>query len=232
MYPEFISSFLTQSEYNQTILAIGETLVMVAVPGSLAILFGGILGLILFILRPDQKFYNKNKKVTNKIYYILDFLVNITRSVPFIILMIALLPLTRILLGKSIGTLAACVPLTIAAIPFLARIFESACLTVSKSVIEAAESMGASVWQIVVYIVLPEAKIAFINGTSLVLVTLVGYSAMAGALAGGGLGALAFNYGYQRFNNKIILITVVLMVLLVQCLQSLNNYICKRYNHA
>lgn len=232
MYPEFINNIINTKELYLIFISILETLQMIFIPGGLAIIFGGLLGLLLYILRSDQNYFDSNIKFIksrNKIYNILDLIVNIGRSIPFIILMIALLPFTKFIIGKSIGTMASCVPLTIAAIPFMARIVENACITVNKGVIEAAISMGASVKQILFYVILPECKISIINGASLMLITLVGYSAMAGTLAGGGLGALAFNYGYQRFNNKIILITVILMLVLVQLLQYLNNYICKKY---
>jgi len=225
-----LNQFLTDPLTTQVLEAIGETLILLFVPGIFAVLFGGLLGLALFVLRKDQKFFHA-KKSQVYLYRMLDVIVNVGRSIPFIILMIALLPLTRLLVGTTIGTVAACVPLAIAAIPFMARIVENGCLNVSKGVIEAAHSMGASTAQILWYVILPEAKINIINGTGIMLIALVGYSAMAGTLAGGGLGALAFNYGYQRFNNNIIIITVILIVLLVQIIQYITNLICKYYSH-
>lgn len=226
MFQNFINYF-SDPLVGQFLQAIVETAIMVIIPGFLAILLGGILGLVLYILRPDQNYFH------NKLYLynVLDFIVNVGRSIPFIILMIAVLPFTRFVIGKTIGTLAACVPLTLAAIPFMARIVESACLNVSPGIIQAATGMGASTAQILRYVILPETKINIINGAGLMLVTLVGYGSMAGALASGGLGALAFNYGYQRFNNTVILVTVILIVLIVQILQYLTNYICQRYSH-
>ncbi len=225
-----INQFLNEPLTWQVLLAIWETFILLLIPGFFAVIIGSVLGLTLFILRADQKFFHTNKAQLY-LYRILDFIVNIGRSVPFIILMIALLPLTRLLVGTTIGTMAACVPLAIAAIPFMARIVENSCLNVSKGVIEAAHSMGATTVQILWYVILPEAKINIINGTGIMLIALVGYSAMAGTLAGGGLGALAFNYGYQRFNNNIIIITVILIVLLVQLIQYTTNAICKHYTH-
>jgi ABC-type methionine transport system permease subunit len=213
--------------FAQVITALLETIQLVLIPGVIAIICGGLLGLLLFVLRPDQDFFNNNWQY---LYKLLDFIVNIGRSIPFIILMIAILPFTRLVAGTTIGTLAACVPLSVAAIPFMARMVENACLNVNRGVIEAANSMGASIMQILFYVILPESKINIINGIGIMLVALVGYSSMAGTLAGGGLGALAFNYGYQRFNNTIILITVILILLIVQILQYLNNYICKYYS--
>lgn len=232
MAQEFInslSSYFTDPLTWQILTAVVETFVLLLIPGFFAVIFGGLLGLTLFILRPDQAFFKLT--ATKYIYKLLDFIINIGRSIPFIILMIAILPFTRLVAGTTIGTLAACVPLTIAAIPFMARIVENACLNVSQGVIEAANSMGASTAQILWYVVLPESKINIINGIGIMLIALVGYSSMAGALAGGGLGALAFNYGYQRFNNNIIIITVVLIVLMVQCIQYFTNYLCKHYTH-
>ncbi|MBP9721817.1 MAG: ABC transporter permease [Gammaproteobacteria bacterium] len=227
-----LSGFINLSDplLVQVLMAFFETLELILIPGLLAIIFGGALGLVLYILRPNQDLF-KQYSYSKYLYNLLDFVVNIGRSIPFIILMIAILPFTRLIAGTTIGTLAACVPLTIAAIPFMARIVENACINVNRGVIEAAHSMGASTTQIVFYVVLPESKINIINGIGIMLIALVGYSSMAGTLAGGGLGALAFNYGYQRFNNTVILITVVLILLIVQIIQYLNNRICKYYSH-
>ena len=210
----------------QVILAVLQTLQMVIIPGTLAVILGGILGLCLFVSRPDQRFYKNSKFV----YKILDLTVNVGRSIPFIILMIAILPLTRLLIGSTIGSIAACVPLTLTAIPFMARVFEHAFLNVSKGVIEAAISMGATTNQILFYVILPESKINLINGIGLMLVTLVGYSAAAGTLAAGGLGALAHNYGYQRFDNNMILVTVVLIIVIVQLIQYLSDRVARSYS--
>jgi D-methionine transport system permease protein len=145
------------------------------------------------------------------------------RALPFVILMIAVLPLTKWLVGRTIGTVAACVPLTLTAIPFMARVVENACAGVHPGLIEAGQSMGATPRQIVWRIVVPESQISILNGIILMLIALIGYSAMAGTLAGGGLGALAFNYGYQRFRNDIMLMTVLCMVVLVQGVQWLGD---------
>ncbi len=214
----------------QVVDALLESLELIFIPGVIAVLLGSALGLVLYVLRPNQRIF-KNFKYSRYVYYILDFFVNIGRSIPFIILMIAILPFTRFVAGTTIGTIAACVPLTVAAVPFMARIVENACLNVNKGVIEAAHSMGASTYQILRYVVLSESKINIANGIGIMLIALVGYSSMAGTLAGGGLGALAFNYGYQRFNNNIILITVILILFIVQMIQYLNNLICKKYSH-
>lgn len=222
---EFIHNYFS-IKTAQTIVAILETIEMIVIPGVLAVIFGGLLGLCLFILRADQNFYKNGKWI----YKMLDLIVNIGRSVPFIILMIAILPFTRFIVGKTIGTMAACVPLTITAIPFMARVFEHAFMNVSKGVIEAAHSMGASTKQVILHVILPESRVNIINGVGLMLVTLVGYSAMAGTLAGGGLGALAFNYGYQRFDNMVIITTVALIVLIVQVIQYISDKLARRYS--
>jgi len=229
-YMNNFTNFISDPLIMQIFIAILETFELILIPGFFAILLGGLLGLILFMLRPDQLFYPNS---SSKLYFykFLDFIVNTGRSLPFIILMIAILPFTRFIAGTTIGTLAACVPLTVAAVPFMARIVENACLNVSHGVIEAANSMGASTKQILWYVILPESRINIINGIGIMLIALVGYSSMAGTLAGGGLGALAFNYGYQRFDNKIILITVLLILLIVQILQYMTNYLCKYYSH-
>ena len=227
MLQEFINNLNPYTAKGMQIYqALFETIEMLIIPGFFAVILGGALGLLLYVLRPDQQFGAKNKFL----YSILDSVVNIGRSIPFIILMIAILPLTRLLIGKTIGTIAACVPLTITAIPFMARIVEHACLNVGTGVIEAALSMGATTKQILFHVVLPESRVNIINGIGLMLVTLVGYSAMAGTLAGGGLGALAFNYGYQRFDNNIILITVVLIILLVHIIQFISNKIAASFS--
>ena len=181
---------------------------------------GGALGILLYLVNPKSSFpiYENNLA-----YQVLNILVNITRSIPFVILMIAIIPFTRLIAGTTIGTLAACVPLTIAAIPFFARITESAFLEIPKGVIDTALSFGASNIQVLFNFNLIEARNHIIYGIILMLVTLVGYSAMAGTLAGGGLGAMAFNYGYQRFQMQTMVITVVIMIILVQVIEYIGN---------
>ena len=145
---------------------------------------------------------------------------NIGRSVPFIILLVAIIPFTRLVVGTSIGTLAAIVPLTVAAIPFVARLAEGALMEVPAGLVEAAQAMGARRMQIIVKVLVPEALPGMLNGIIITLVTLVNYSAMAGAIGGGGLGDVGIRYGYQRFDGQIMLITVVILVVLVQVIQS------------
>lgn len=202
-----------------------ETLYMVLVSCLLATLGGLPLGTLLYVTRA------KNILPQPTVHHLLSMLVNITRSIPFVILMIAVIPLTRLLVGSSIGTQAAIVPLSVCALPFLARTVENALLEVNKGLIEGAQSMGATAWQIISKVLLPEALPGIINGLTLTMISLVGYSAMAGAVGGGGLGDLAIRYGYQRFNLTIMLITIALMIVFVQSLQSIGDKIAKRFAH-
>lgn len=208
------------------LIATLETIFMVLVAGFIAVAVGLPTGVLLLTTRRggilEAKTINKS----------LAFVVNILRSIPFIILIVALIPLTRFVLGTSIGTVATILPLSIGAIPFMARIIENALSEVSGGLIEAGHAMGATPWQIITKILLPEATPGIINGVTVMLVTLIGYSAMAGAVGGGGLGSLAINYGYQRFDTTIMLITIVILVLLVQIIQYIGDRLSKRFNYA
>lgn len=167
----------------------------------------------------------------NRFFYLLaGAVVNVGRSIPFVILMIALIPVTRLVAGTSLGTTAAIVPLSIAAIPFFARIAESGFKTVDKSLIEAAIVMGSTPRQIVTKILLPEALPTLILGATTTLINLVGYSAMAGTMGGGGLGKVAIQYGYQRFNPLVIVATVIVLVILVQLIQWAGNSLAHKIN--
>ena len=211
-----ILALLTKSLY--------ETIYMVVASTILATLIGLPLGIILTVTDKGQILENKG------INAILGAIVNATRSTPFIILMVAIIPLTRIIVGSSIGTTAAIVPLTISAAPFIARIIESSLLEVDPGVIEASQSMGASPMQIITKVFLPEAMHSIVLGITLAIISLNGYSAMAGALGGGGLGDLAIRYGYQRFRLDIMIITVIVLIVLVQIVQSLGNFISAKLN--
>lgn len=155
---------------------------------------------------------------------------NATRSIPFIILMVAIIPFTRLVAGTSIGTTAACVPLTLAAIPFLARLVETAIKEVNGGVIEAAQSMGATPLQIIWKVLLPEALPTLIDNITVLIVNLISYSAMAGAIGGGGLGDIAIRYGYQRFQGDVMLATIVILIVLVQVIQSAGDYLSRKVN--
>jgi D-methionine transport system permease protein len=201
-----------------------ETCYMVAASTILATIVGMPLGIILTVTSKGHILENKF------INTVLGAIVNATRSTPFIILMVAIIPLTRMIVGSSIGTTAAIVPLTISAAPFIARIIESSLLEIDPGVIEASQSMGASPMQIINKVLLPEAMHSIVLGVTLAIISLIGYSAMAGALGGGGLGDLAIRYGYQRFRMDIMIATVVILIAQVQIVQSLGNYISSKLN--
>ena len=198
-----------------------ETGYMVVASTVLASLIGIPLGIILTVTRNGHILPNA---VINSV---LGVIVNATRSTPFIILMVAIIPLTRMLVGSSIGTTAAIVPLTISAAPFIARVIESSLLEIDHGVIEAAQSMGASPMQIIYKVLLPEALHSIVLGITLAVIALIGYSAMAGVLGGGGLGDLAIRYGYQRKVPSMMLATVVLIVIFVQIIQSVFSWLSK-----
>jgi len=159
---------------------------------------------------------------------VLDVIVNLTRSFPFLILMIAIIPFTRWLVGTTIGNNATVVPLVVAAAPFVARLIEQSLLEVDRGVIEAAQSMGASTWQLIWKVFIPEATPSLINGSAIAATTILGYSAMSGAVGGGGLGKLAIMYGYNRYQNDIMFATVVLLIIIVQLLQSFGDWATRR----
>ncbi|MBQ5859980.1 MAG: ABC transporter permease, partial [Selenomonadales bacterium] len=161
---------------------------------------------------------------------VLGWIVNATRSTPFIILMVAIIPLTRMIVGTSIGTAAAMVPLCIAAAPFIARLVETSLTEVDGGVIEAAQSMGATPWQIITKVMIPEAMPSIISDITITIINLIGCSAMAGAVGGGGLGDLAIRYGYQRFQADVMIITVVILIIMVQVVQSVGDYASRRLN--
>ncbi|MDR1021358.1 MAG: ABC transporter permease [Synergistaceae bacterium] len=190
-----------------------DTLYMVGVSSAISFLLGLPLGVILSITAPDGILANR------PLYSALSLLVNIGRSIPFIILMVAIIPVTRFLIGTSIGTDAAIVPLSASAIPFVGRVVESALREIDDGIIEAALSMGATPFEIIRKVLLPEALPAIISGLTLTVINLIGYSAMAGAIGGGGLGDIAIRYGYQRFMPDVMLATVIALVLMVQLFQ-------------
>jgi len=201
-----------------------NTLYMVFVSTLIAVIIGLPLGIILVI---TEKGHIKEHPAINGI---LGTIVNVGRSFPFVILMVAIIPFTRMVVGTSLGTTAAIVPLSIAAAPFVARVVESSLKEIQKGVIEAAVSMGSTTWQIIVKVMLPEALPSIILGITLTFVNLIGYSAMAGTVGGGGLGKIAIQYGYQRYNDFIMISTVIILIIVVQATQYLGNYIAKRIN--
>ena len=209
---------------NMLVKSLGETCYMVMIAAVLATLIVLPLGIILTVTRPGHILENTG------INHILGAIVNAVRSTPFIILMVAIIPLTRIIVGTSIGTTAAIVPLTISAAPYIARIIESSLLEVDPGVIEAAQSVGASPFQIIWKVLIPEALHSIVLGVTLAMISLIGASAMAGALGGGGLGDLAIRYGYQRFQADTMIATVIVLIALVQIVQSLGNRISAKLN--
>ena len=202
--------------------AIYETTIMVIPSTIFAVILGFILAIILTVT--DENGLKPNKVI----YKVLDFIVNTLRSFPFLILMVAIIPLTRLIVGTSIGEIATIVPLTIAAAPFVARVIESALKEVDPGVIEAAKSFGASDSQIIFKVMLKEAVPSILAGIILTVISLIGYSAMAGTMGGGGLGSLAIRYGYQRFQTDVMVVTVIVLIIMVQGLQSLGNYFYKK----
>ena len=201
-----------------------ETGYMVVASTVLASLIGIPLGIILTVTRSGHILPNA------AINSVLGVIVNATRSTPFIILMVAIIPLTRMLVGSSIGTTAAIVPLTISAAPFIARVIESSLLEIDHGVIEAAQSMGASPVQIIYKVLLPEALHSIVLGITLAVIALIGSSAMAGVLGGGGLGDLAIRYGYQRFQPDVMIVTIVILILMVQLIQFIGDTLSKKLN--
>ena len=201
-----------------------ETGYMVVASTALASLIGIPLGIILTVTRNGHILPNAF------INSVLGVIVNATRSTPFIILMVAIIPLTRMLVGSSIGTTAAIVPLTISAAPFIARVIESSLLEIDHGVIEAAQSMGASPMQIIYKVLLPESLHSIVLGITLAVIALIGYSAMAGVLGGGGLGDLAIRYGYQRFQPDVMIVTGVILILMVQLIQFIGDTLSKKLN--
>ena len=200
----------------------GATLYMTLMSTLFGYILGLPMGIILVVTAP------KGLRPNQVVYRILDVIVNINRSIPFLILMILIMPFTRILVGKTYGTTATIVPLALAAAPFIARMVESSLLEVDHGVIEAAQSMGASLWTIIWKVLLAEARTSLIVGATIALGTILGYSAMAGTIGGGGLGDIAMRYGYYRYQADIMIIAVVLLVLLVQILQVVGMILSKK----
>ncbi len=204
--------------------SLGETLYMVGVSAAISTVLGIPLGVILVTTSRGHILENV---LINRI---LGAIANATRSTPFIILMVAIIPLTRVLAGTSIGTNAAIVPLAIASIPFVGRVVESSLREVDYGLIEAAQAMGASPFQIITRVLIPEALPSISLGLTLTVISLIGYSAMAGAIGGGGLGDLAIRFGYQRFRVDVMIATVVILIALVQIVQSAGDMLAHRLN--
>ncbi|AJP56623.1 MULTISPECIES: methionine ABC transporter permease [Pandoraea] len=212
MFDLFVSSFW-------------ETLIMVGISGLIGAVVGVPLGVLLYLTDRNGVLQNLP---TNRI---VGIIVNAVRSTPFIILLVAVIPFTRLIVGSSIGTMAAVVPLTIAAAPFVARLVETALREVDRGLIEAAQSMGATTGQIVMKVLLPEALPGIVAGLTITFVSLVGYSAMAGAIGGGGLGDLGIRYGYQRFLPEVMITVVLILIVFVQLVQTFGDWLVRRLSH-
>ncbi|MGY2960752.1 D-methionine transport system permease protein [Pseudomonas sp. TE36184] len=205
--------------------ATGETLYMVLLAGLFTLLIGLPLGVLLFISRAGGLL------PLPRLNRALGAVINLGRSLPFVVMLIALIPLTRLIVGTTLGSTAAVVPITIGAFPFFARIVETALDDVDKGRIEAIVAMGGDIRHVIFKVLLPEALPALVAGVTLTLVMLIGFSSMAGVIGGGGLGDLAIRYGYQRFNNQIMVVTVVVLVVLVQGVQSLGDRCVRSLAH-
>lgn len=204
--------------------ALGETVYMVAVSMIIATIIGVPVGVLLHVTTKGQIL---ESPVLNKV---LSSVINAVRSIPFIILLVAIIPFTRLIVGSSIGTTAAMVPLVIASIPFIGRQVETSLREVPEGIVEAAQSMGATPVQIISRVLLPEAMPNIVAQLTTVVIALVGESAMAGAVGGGGLGDLAIRYGYQRFRPEIMLATVVILIVMVQLVQFAGNKLAAKLN--
>jgi D-methionine transport system permease protein len=202
--------------------AFNETIYMVLFSMIFSLFIGIPVGILLYVTKPD------NILPMNKLNKILDLIVNIGRSFPFIILMILVLPISRFIVGTTIGSTASIVPLSISAAPFVARIIEGAVSEVDRGIIEASISLGASKFEIITKVLIPEALPSLIHGITLTIINLIGYSAMAGVIGGGGLGDVAIRYGYQRFQVDIMFISVISIIILVQIVQFTGNSIVSK----
>ncbi|NHM31861.1 methionine ABC transporter permease [Neobacillus terrae] len=198
-----------------------ETIYMVLISLAIAIIVGLPLGVLLFVT--DKDLFLENRPLKS----ILGFTVNMIRSIPFIILLVALLPLTNLITGSTIGPTAASVSLSVAAIPFFSRIVETSLREINKGIIEAAVAVGATPWMIIKDILIPEARPGIIQGLTLTTISLVGYSAMAGIIGGGGIGDLAIRFGYYRYDNTVMVTTVVILICLVQLIQFAGDKIAR-----
>ena len=223
MFSEANVALLKNIIEQDLLRAIGETLFMTFLPTIIAFLIGLPLG-VLLVTGAEGGIHPLPRWLMTA----LNFIINILRSVPFLILLIVVLPLSRILVGTTVGTKAILAPLVIAAFPFVARLVETSIREVDAGVVEAAQSMGASTLQIVCKVLIPEARPSLISNFMVALITIFGYGAMAGAVGGGGIGRIAVNYGYNRYKPLVMYFAVVLLIILVQLFQSVGNVLVKK----
>lgn len=226
---EFFEESLRNPEYWADIHkivtpAVGSTVYMVFFSSLFSIVIGCVLGIVLYVTQKDNIL--ENMSINN----IIGTIVNIGRSIPFVILMIAVFPLAKFIVGTSIGSTASIVPLTVAAIPFVARIIETSLNELDKGVIEASVSMGANEAEIITKVMLPEAAPSIISGITITIINIIGYSAMAGTIGGGGLGDVCIRYGYQRSRTDILIYSVVIMIVMVQIIQCVGNFFARRFD--
>lgn len=219
---DFLDASVPLSQYTQ---AFGDTLYMVCVALFIGPVIGIPVGVLLAITRKDGLRENRI------VYVVLNTVVNIVRSVPFVILMVAIMPFTRLVVHTSIGTNAAIVPLVVYVIPYIGRLIESAILEVDSGIYEAAESLGAGTIETIRYFILPEAKGSMVLALTTATIGLIGATAMAGTIGGGGIGDLAISYGYQQFDIVVILVTVVILIVIVQLVQSFGNWYARKSRH-
>ena len=221
----FLETMLDARMWSLVASSTWQTIVMV----FLSTIFSMILGLPVGVLLHVTSSEDQGGIIPRPVFYnVLSRIVNILRSFPFIILMIVLMPLSRLIIGTSIGTMATVIPLSIAAAPFVARIIESALKEVDPGVVQAAKAMGSTNWQIIIKVLIPEAMPSLASGVTLTIINLIGYSAMAGAIGGGGLGDLAIRYGYQRFSPAYMFVAVVVIIIMVELIQFIGDRITAR----
>lgn len=224
---EWLSSLLANPAITTALgPAFGETLLMVGIAGIATVLIGLPLGVVLFVTQPGGL---AASRVVNLLLG--GVVVNITRSIPYAILMLSLIPFTRLVVGTSIGPIAASVSLTIACAPFFARLVEASLREVHPGKVDAAHAMGSTRFQTVRKVLLPEAAPSLVANVTTTVVALIGYSAMAGLIGGGGLGRLAYNYGYQRFQPEVMVVILVILLLLVQVVQLAGDAVVRRIDH-
>ncbi|ANE45180.1 hypothetical protein SY83_01230 [Paenibacillus swuensis] len=218
-----MNAFLTdlQTYFPEIVKAMQETLLMVSISVASAVAFGLPIGILLYLTSRGHLLSN------NLLHNSVNYIVNTVRSFPFIILLVALIPLTRLIVGTTIGPLAASVSMSIAAIPFFARLVEQSLREVPKGIVEAAVAAGASPWHIVTKVMLSESRSGLVSGLTVTTISFISYSAMAGAVGGGGIGDLAVRYGYYRFETSVMIICIVILVVMVQLVQWLGNRIAK-----
>ena len=212
----------TTSMFDVIWAALGQTLYMVFWSTLFAVILGFIPAVVLTLTAPD------GLRPVPAVYETLSFIVNVFRSFPFIILLVILIPFTRVIVGKAIGTTASIVPLTISAIPFIARIFETSLRETDPGVIEAARSFGASNFQILLRVYVKESIPRMLNGVILLVISLIGYSAMAGTVGGGGIGDIAIRYGYQQYNTEYLVVCSIILIVFVQLIQMIGNGLYKK----